>query len=169
MSELVPAVVPQMTPAAQEMDKSERIPTDEEAREALKKIGSTVNIEAIRAMQTVGTWSTQLSAPKMSMAVGFSNLEETRLGKEYAKELMDAARGGANNPYGIEPDAELMVHGLKMMTNILSEERQILAILMTAQKNDREAAQGGKKGRNAPPSIHQHVHLHGKPQTAPPT
>lgn len=167
MTEVLPPA-PQITPAAAALDKSDRVPTDEEAREALKKIGSKVCLDSIRAMQTIGTWSTQLSAPKMSMAVGFSNLEETRLGKEYAKELMDAARGGANNPYGIEPEAELMVHGLKMMTNILAEERQILAMLMEAQKNDREAA-SSKKGKNAPPSIHQHVHLHSKPQTATPT
>lgn len=161
-------IVPKLVPAAVELDKSDRVPTDEEAREALRKIGATVSTDAIRAYQTLGSWSTQLSASKMTMAVGLTDIGESEIAMKYAKELMDAARGGEGNPYGCETDPELMVSGLKMMATFMAERRQILAGMVSAEKHNREAVAGASKGKNAPPSIHQHVHLHGKQQPATP-
>lgn len=151
---------PQLVPAAVDLQKPEAMPTDEQAKAALKAIGSSASMEAIEAYQTLGSWSTKLSAAKMTMAVGLTDLGESNNALKHAQRLIEVGEA--------EGDNDMVVNGLKMQATFMAERRMLLQGMMSAEKHTREAA-AVVRGKNAPPSIHQHVHLHGKqPQPATP-
>ena len=103
--------------------------------------------------------STKLSAAKMTMAVGLTDLAESEIAMKHAAAMFETGQA--------EGDSDLMVSGLKMQATFMAERRLLLQGMMSAEKHTRDAMVA-PRGKNAPPSIHQHVHLHGKTQPATP-
>jgi len=144
---MVPVIVPK------EMEEPEV--SDDEAKEALKSIGAMTTVGAIRAMQTVGTWSVKIQAPKIALARSFKSLEEVDLCKKHARALMEGASG--QSELDTVSDPELMASGIKMMC-LEQQEGAILKTMMKAQAQV-DVPKEKRGGRNAPPALHLHQHI----------
>ena len=137
------------------IDPEEEV-SDEQAKEALRAIGAMTTVEAVKAMQLVGTWASKIHAPKIAMARGFKSLEEVDLCKQMARTLMEGASG--KSELDSNPDPELMASGIKMMCLAQAQEANILKTMMKAQSHV-DVPKEKRGGRNAPPALHLHQHI----------
>lgn len=158
--DVLPPALPAVLSLVEVMD--DRVPTDAEAQAALRSIGATTSVDAMKSMQLIGAWSAKQKIPQMVMTRTFTSLDEVDRIKKLAATLMRAA--GGDTELGDIHDPDLAVAGMKSLTAALQIEERMCRLQLEAHARS-QPENKPVIGKNKLRAVN-HLHLHQTPAPA---